>query len=119
MDDLEPDFCEIVVAALDNAGIEPAKRLQAARNCVAVSMNAGPRLVEENEDEIIYEITLDLPDAGFGQNVIPPNVPASPMTSISLAMSNNNATTAARQNLSRSRRSVIGHQHQPKPITQH
>ena len=110
-DDLEPNFCELVVATLDNAGINPTKQIQATRDRVATATKiAGPRLVEANEDKIVYKITFDLPDASLGQNAVPPDAPASPTTSFSLGMSNNDATTARRQHPLQSYRSVIGHQ---------
>ncbi len=36
-------------------------------------------MVEANQDEIVYEITFDLPDAGLiGGNAVPANVPPPP-----------------------------------------
>ncbi len=54
-DDPEPDFCELVAAALDNAGINPSKRLQTVWDLVAAVAvaSAGPRLVEADEDKIM------------------------------------------------------------------
>ncbi len=40
-DDLEPDFCELAAAALDNAGINPTKRIQAARDRVAATVKTA------------------------------------------------------------------------------
>ncbi len=47
-DDPEPNFHELAAAALDNAGINPTKRIQVARDCVldAAAKTAGQRLVE-------------------------------------------------------------------------
>ena len=110
-DDPEPDFCELAAAALDNAGINPIERIQAARDCVAAvaAATSGPRLVEADEDEIVYEITFDLPDAGLGQNAVPPNDPAS--LTFSLGMSDDNTTPSGRR---LSRRSVIGQERRGK-----
>ncbi len=54
-DDPEPNFCELVVAALDNVEIIPIKRIQVARDRVAAAAVAtsGPRLVEAKEDKIV------------------------------------------------------------------
>ena len=75
------------------------ERIQAARDRVAAvpAKTAGPRLVEVDEDKLVYEITFNLPDAGLGQNAIPPNAPASPMPSFSSGMSDNVTTTFGRQ----------------------
>jgi hypothetical protein len=99
-DNPEPDFCELVAVALDNAGINPTERIQAAWDPVAAvtAKTAGPRLVEVDEDKIMYEITFDLPDAGLGQNAVPPDAPASPAPSFSLDMSDDITTTSRRQN---------------------
>jgi hypothetical protein len=66
-DDPEPHFRELAAAAFDNAGINPIGRIHAAQGHVAAAAaaaaeTAGPRLVEAEEDEIVYEITLNLPD---------------------------------------------------------
>jgi hypothetical protein len=57
-DDPEPDFRELAAAALDNAGINPTKRIQAARDRVAAvaAETAGPRLVEAAEDKMSYQV---------------------------------------------------------------
>ena len=59
-DDPEPNFCELAAAALDNAEIDPIKRIQAARDCVAAvtAITSGPRLVEADEDEIVLGSSL-------------------------------------------------------------
>jgi hypothetical protein len=113
-DDPEPNFCELAAAALDNAGINTTKRIHAARDCVAAAAaaakTAGPRLVEAEEDKIVYEITFDLPDAGLGHNTVPPDAPASPMMLFSSGMSDEDTTTSRRRHPPRSCRSVIRHQ---------
>ena len=114
-DDPEPHFCELAAAAFDNAGINPIGRIHAARGHVAAAAaaaaeTAGPRLVEAEEDEIVYEITLDLPDAGLIQNAIPLVAPVSPMMSFSSGMSDNDTTTSRRRHPPQSCRSVIRHQ---------
>jgi hypothetical protein len=97
-DDPEPDFCELAAAALDNAGINPTERIQAARDRVAAvpAKSARPRLVKVNEVEIVYEITFDLPDARLGQNTVPPDAPASQTPSFSSGMSDNITPTSGR-----------------------
>jgi hypothetical protein len=111
-DNPEPNFPELAAAALDNAGINPTERLQAVRDCVAAvaAKSAGPRLVEADEDKIVYEITFNLPDAGFGQNAVPPNARASSLPLFFSGISDNLTTPSGRRDPPRSCRSVIGHQ---------
>jgi hypothetical protein len=89
-DDPEPDFEQLAAAALDNAGINPQDRLhvaqaahtaaEAARAAAAADFeHRGHALVEANQEEIVYEITFDLPDAGLiGGNAVPVSVPPPP-----------------------------------------
>ena len=95
-DDPEPDFEQLAAAALDNAGINPQDRLhaaqaahtaaEAARAAAAAAFEQrGPALVEANQNEIVYKITFDLPDAGLiGGNAVPPP-PAPGATIIDMA----------------------------------
>ncbi len=63
----------MAATALNNAGIDPQDRLRAAR---VAAGRTGPTLVEAKDNEIVYEITFDLPDAGLdGGNVIPNDAP--------------------------------------------
>jgi hypothetical protein len=39
----------------------------------AALLQDGPALVEADNDEIVYELTFDLPNAGLG--VLEPNIP--------------------------------------------
>jgi hypothetical protein len=76
-DDPEPNFAELTAAALDNAGINPQDSLQAAQG--GLGPTNGPALIEADNDKILYEITFDLPNAGFGgANVVPADHSASP-----------------------------------------
>ena len=82
-DEPEPDFAEHAVAALDNAGINADERIQAAQRAANermqaaaqhANLNPGPALIEGNDDEIVYEITFDMPDDGFlVDGVVPPD----------------------------------------------
>jgi hypothetical protein len=65
-DEPEPNFAELAAAALENAGIDPHDRLQSAQ-ATAVARPQEPALIEADNDEIVYEIILDLPDAGLIQ----------------------------------------------------
>ena len=68
-DDPEPDFAELAAAALDNAGINANDRIQAAQQA---NLNPGPTLIEADDNEIVYEITFDMPDDGLiADNVVP------------------------------------------------
>ncbi len=62
----------LAAAALDNAGINTTKQIRAARATADVAAKAhattqakGPRLIEANEDKIVYEIKFDFPDDGI------------------------------------------------------
>jgi hypothetical protein len=55
-------------------GINPNKCLHLANNAAAIrQVVVPPAIVEANADEVVYEITFDLPDAGLGNNVVPPD----------------------------------------------
>ncbi len=66
-DEPEPNFAELVVAALKNVGIDPHDRLQSVQAAAAAARPQEPALIEANDDKIVYEIILDLPDAGLIQ----------------------------------------------------
>jgi hypothetical protein len=79
LDEPEPAFAELAAGALDNAGIDPNNRLQCAQDVVVnAALGADAQLlavVEANDKEVVYEITFDLPDAGLGDHMIPPDPP--------------------------------------------
>jgi hypothetical protein len=77
MDKPKPEFEMLAVVALDNAGINPGDWLQVARATADVA-NAGAAkaaphnqscLVEAYKDKIMYNIMIDLPNAGL----VPPD----------------------------------------------
>ena len=68
-----PEFEELVAAAIENAGINtddciPAAQA-AAKAAAAVAAlyptHNKPRLIEADPDEILYNITFELPDVGL------------------------------------------------------
>ena len=70
----EPDCAHLAAAALDNAGINANERIQAAQRKANERMQAaaqranldpGPTHIEANDNEIVYEITFDMPDDGL------------------------------------------------------
>ncbi len=67
--DNEPDFWAMAARALENAWIDQDARLRAAQNVpVAHVVPAeGPALINAKEDEVIYVLTFDLPNAGLQQ----------------------------------------------------
>ncbi len=68
-DDPEPDFAELAAAALDNAGINANDCIQAAQQA---NLNPGLTLIKVDDNEIVYEITFDMPDDGLiADNVVP------------------------------------------------
>jgi hypothetical protein len=62
-DDPEPNFRDLAGDALYNAGIDTD---EAFRRAQLGDTPPGPAMVEANEDELVYELTFDLPDAGLG-----------------------------------------------------
>ena len=113
----KPDFEDLVAAALDNAGINTADRLRAARVAAEAAAAAPLRpqqnglcLIEADPGEIVYEIIVELPDAGLLPGLVPdvpnevagaPDVPIDPPPGID---------TTSRRYPTRSRRSVVGNQ---------
>jgi hypothetical protein len=63
-EDQDPDFPELAGAALHNAGIDAADAIRRAREH-DLPNPGGPTLVEADKDEIVYELTFDLRDAGL------------------------------------------------------
>jgi hypothetical protein len=108
----EADFQHLAAAALDNAGINTVAWLHAARDLAdAAAIGIAPHnpraaLVETNKDEIVYEITFDLLDAGLEPD-IEPTIPP-------VQQGNATAVNATNYDLSRSCRSVA--EHQPEPV---
>ncbi len=71
-----PAFAELAATALDNAGIDPNERLCLANDATANRQVAVlPAIVEANADKVVYKITFNLPDAGLGNNMVPPDPP--------------------------------------------
>ena len=62
-DEPEADFWELASAALHNAGINADDRIQAALG--AAAEQSTPAVIESDEDELVYEVTFELPDAGL------------------------------------------------------
>ncbi len=67
-DEPEPDFRDLAGAALHNAGINADEMIRNAQGEHAREPSTGPELVEADEDELVYEITFDLPDGGLHDN---------------------------------------------------
>ena len=67
-DEPEPDFRDLAGAALHNAGINADEMIRIAQGEHACEPSTGPALGAADEDEIVYELTFDLPDAGLHDN---------------------------------------------------
>ena len=65
MDEPEPDFRDLAGAALHNAGIDAYAIIRNAQGD-DIPQASGPALIEADKDEIVYELTLELSDAGLG-----------------------------------------------------
>ncbi len=74
----EPNFRVLAARALDNANINPAAHLRATRAAEAQPVVPGPALIDANEDEIIYNLTFDLPDARLAPPIAPDGVAVVP-----------------------------------------
>ena len=130
-DDPEPNFEQLAAAALDNAGINPQDRLHAAQAAhtaaeaaraaaAAAFAHRGLALIEADQDKIVYNITVDLPDAGLiGGNALPANVPPPPApgeTNLDMAddtvefLTDTTDIPTNRRYPLRYRRSAVGHQ---------
>ncbi len=112
-DNPEPDFEDLAAAALDNAGIDTADRLRAARvateaaAATPIRPQDGPRLIEAEPDKTVYEIIVELPNACL----LPGLVPDAPDEPIALPPNNDPIpATSPRRYPTRSRRSVVGNQ---------
>jgi hypothetical protein len=79
MDKDKPDFRVLAARALDNANIDPAAHLRAARTVEAQPVVPGPALIDADEDEIIYKLSFDLPDAGLTPPIAPDGVAMVPL----------------------------------------
>ncbi len=62
-DEPEADFGELASAALHNAGIDADDRIRAALG--AAAEHNTPAVIESDKDEVLYEVTFELPDAGL------------------------------------------------------
>jgi hypothetical protein len=58
----EPEFRDFADAALHNAGINADEAL---RRATLGAGRDGPAIIDAEDDEIVYELTFDLPDAGL------------------------------------------------------
>ncbi len=114
LDEPEPDFRDMAAATLHKAGIDGDKTIQAgqARALVAAHVvQQGAGVVEADEDELVYDITFDVPDEGFLQ--VPLGEDRDD-TSIPVIALDNNETHNGIQDVQRyptqARRSVVGNQ---------
>ncbi len=71
MDKDEPNLRVLAARALDNANINPATHLRAARVAEAQPVTPGPAQIDANEDKIIYMLTFNLPDVGLAPPIAP------------------------------------------------
>ena len=80
----EADFQHLAAAVLDNARINTVAWLRAVRDLAdAAAIGIEPQnpreaLVEGDEDEIVYKITFNLPDAGLELDIEPTIPPVQP-----------------------------------------
>jgi len=119
----EPEFHELVGAALHNAGIDAAGAIRRAQEN-DLSQAQGPPLVEAeaqwpplveaDDDELVYEITCDIPDAGLLPADDDPGKPLGDKSDDTLVAAvpgaDDEAEAVGRHYPSRARRSVIGNQ---------
>ena len=68
LDEPEPDFRDMEVAALHNAGIDGDEIIRRGRERALAAAHAerrGANLLEADEDELVCEIAFELPDEGL------------------------------------------------------
>jgi hypothetical protein len=68
VDELEPDFREMAAAVLHNAGIDGDEMMHRGRAQALAAAHAEQRevpLVDGDEDQLVYEVAVDLPDEGL------------------------------------------------------
>jgi hypothetical protein len=110
-DEPVPNFEQLAATVLDNAGIDLQDPLHTTR---AAAGRTGLTLVEADDDEIVYEITFALLDAGLdGGNVVPNDAPAPHPNGGDPIFDMPNETVKVTTNqryLDQSCRSVVGHQ---------
>ncbi len=71
----KPALERLAAVALENAGIDAAKQIWAAKAAADAAARAGviaaqpnnPCLIEANEDKIVYKITFDMPVRGLSR----------------------------------------------------
>jgi hypothetical protein len=70
----ELDFRDLAARALEKTGMKTEERMRVANNLPPTALPQDrPALVEANNDEIMYGLTFNLPNAGLG--VVEPNIP--------------------------------------------
>ena len=109
-DEPVPDFRDLSRAVLHNAGVDANKMIWNAQGeHVHVT---GPALIEADEDEIVYELTFDLPDAGL-TNIETDNMSNmgnSRQDDVSAVVMGADNKASGQYYPTRTRRSVIGNQ---------
>jgi hypothetical protein len=111
-DEPEPDFRDLAGAALHNAGINADEMIRIAQGEHARKPSTDPALVEADEDEIVYELTFDLPDAGLHNNDTEhvSDMGDSQRDDTSTVVMGADDETASRRYPTRARRSAVGNQ---------
>jgi hypothetical protein len=110
-DEPEPDFGDLTGAALHNTGINTEDMLCAARAQAADEAQwQGPALVKADEDKIVYEITLDLLNAGLPTANADLQVPLRDDRDDTAMAAITHNDDEARRYLLRARRGVVGNQ---------
>ncbi len=122
VEDYKPNFRDLAAIALDNVGIDPQECLRAAQAAAAgeaaVPETGGPAIIDAEEDEIIYELTFDLPDVGIQQNNKGiDGAGAIPMDTDEVALPPAETADKPWHYSTQSHRSAIGHQPYNKYLT--
>ena len=110
LDEPEPDFRDLAGAALHNAGIDANEMIRNAQGAQAQA--PGPALIEAEGNEIVYELTFDLPDAGLHDNDAKhvSDMGDSQRDDTSTVVMGADDETASRRYPTRARRSAVGNQ---------
>ena len=109
-DETPADFRDLAGDALYNAGINPDEALRRAN----LVNETQPAVIEADNDELVYELTFDLPDAGLAPPPINPAVPLGENRNdqghVIIPEDTDDPQSDGRRYPTRAHRSVIGNQ---------
>ena len=116
-DEPEPDFRDLAGDALYNAGIDTDEALRRAH---LGNTPPGPAMVEGGDNELVYKLTFDLPDAGLGPTQGNPTMilgeDRNDNTPITIAEDTKDSPSDGQRSPKQARRSAVGNQPYDAPL---